>query len=181
MGPEGVGPKGKGPMGARRGGGPNPEKVGPEMLGGPKGLGPKFRAFFFPLPPPAARSGGAAGVSDDNQRAQTCTFEGPGLRKHHQNSTRRHPEREEKNEFCGGRGKKKSDILGGPGEGRSRGRAVQGKGGPGEGRSRGRAARGRAARGRAVQGEAEVEDRWNCLTNGRAAPPPSTSGNGKWR
>ena len=67
-------------------------------------------------------------VSHDNQRAQTCTFEGPGLQKHHQNSTRRHPEREEKNEFCGGRGKKKSEILGGPGERRSR-----------EGRSRGRA------------------------------------------
>ena len=66
----------------------------------------------------------------------TRTFERPGLQKHHQHSTRRHPEREEKNEFCGGRGKKKSDILGGPGGGRSRGRVVQGKGGPGEGRSR---------------------------------------------
>ena len=31
--------------------------------------------------------------------------------------TRRHPEREEKNEFCGGRGKKKREILGGPAEG----------------------------------------------------------------
>ena len=49
--------------------------------------------------------------------------------KHHQNSTRRHPEREEKNELCGGTGKKKSDILGGPGEGLS--------GGPREGRSPG--------------------------------------------
>ena len=37
-----------------------------------------------------------------------------------QNSTRRHPEREEKNEFCGGRGKKRNF-------GRSRGRAVQTK------------------------------------------------------
>ena len=36
----------------------------------------------------------AAGVSHDNPRAQTCTFEGPRLRKHHQNSTSRHPERE---------------------------------------------------------------------------------------
>ena len=31
---------------------------------------------------------------DDNQRAQTCTFEGPSLQKHQQNSTRRHPEKE---------------------------------------------------------------------------------------
>ena len=37
--------------------------------------------------------------------------------KNHQNSTRRPPEREEKNEFCGGRGKKKSEILGGPAAG----------------------------------------------------------------
>ena len=29
----------------------------------------------------------------------------------------RTPEREEQNEFCGGRGKKKSEILGGPGKG----------------------------------------------------------------
>ena len=72
----------------------------------------------------------AAGVSHDNQRAQTCTFEGPGVQKHHQNSTRRHPEREEKNEFCGGRGKKKERNFGGPWEGRSRGRGVPRKGGP---------------------------------------------------
>ena len=53
---------------------------------------------------PAARSGGAAGVSHDRPRAQTFTFERPGLQKHHQNSTRRHPEREEKNELvqCAG-------------------------------------------------------------------------------
>ena len=44
----------------------------------------------------AARSGGAAGVSHDSPRAQMCTFQGSGLQKHHQNSTRRHPEREEK-------------------------------------------------------------------------------------
>ena len=49
------------------------------------------------------------------------------LQKHHQNSTRRHPEREEKNEFCGGPGE------GGPGDfGRSRG-GRSGKGGPGKG------------------------------------------------
>ena len=72
-----------------------------------------------------ARSGGAAGVPHDNQRAQTCTFERPGLQKHHQNSTRGPPEREEKNEICGWRGKKRAKFW-----------AVQGKGGPGEGRSR---------------------------------------------
>ena len=37
--------------------------------------------------------------------------------------------------FSAGEGKK-SEILGGPGEGRSRGRAVQEKGGPGEGWSK---------------------------------------------
>ena len=61
-----------------------------------------------------------AGVS--HGEPQKCTFEGPGLQKHHQNSTRRHPEREEKNEFCGGRGQKRAKLW-----------AVQGKGGPGKG------------------------------------------------
>ena len=40
------------------------------------------------------------GVSHDSPRAKTLTFEGPGL--HHQNSTRRHPEREKKSEIFGG-------------------------------------------------------------------------------
>ena len=39
---------------------------------------------------------------------------------HHQNSKRRPPEREEKNAFCGGRGKNSAKFW-----------AVQGKGGPG--------------------------------------------------
>ena len=64
---------------------------------------------------PAARSGGAAGVSHDSPRAQTCTFQGPGLQKHHQNSTR---------------GRKKSEILGGPAEGGPK-KGGPGKGGPG--------------------------------------------------
>ena len=42
------------------------------------------------------------------------TFERPGRFKHHQNSTRRPPEREEKNEFCGGTGKKKARNFGAP-------------------------------------------------------------------
>ena len=61
------------------------------------------------------------GVSHDNQRAQTCTLERPGLQKHHQNSTRRPPRERRKNEISGGREQKKREILGGPGEGRSGG------------------------------------------------------------
>ena len=65
---------------------------------------------------------------------ECCPRESSHQDEDHQNSTRRHPEREEKNEFCGGR-KKRAKFWavqgkGGPGEGRSRGRAVQGKGGP---------------------------------------------------
>ena len=59
--------------------------------------------------------------------------------KNHQNSTKGFPREGRQNENCGGRGKK-SEILGGPAEGRSgggggrsRGRAVQGDGGPGGG------------------------------------------------
>ena len=63
----------------------------------------------------------ATGASHDSPRAQTCTFEGPGLQKHHQNSTRRHPERDKKSKNGAGEGKN-SEILGGPAEGRSSGR-----------------------------------------------------------
>ena len=58
----------------------------------------------------------AAGVSHDSPRAQTCTFEGPGLQSHHQNSTKRPPREEEKNENSSGRRrkKKKREILGPP-------------------------------------------------------------------
>ena len=38
----------------------------------------------------------AAGVPQDSPRAKTSTFEGPDRPKHHQNSTRRSPEREKK-------------------------------------------------------------------------------------
>ena len=153
-GPKGGGPKGGGPKGGGpKGGGPKisrffsplpPQNSFFSSLSGGllvefwwclKRRGGQMCTFGVLWLSCEARSGGAAGVSHDSPRAQTCTFEGPGLQKHNQNSTKRHPEREEKNEFCGGRGKKKSEILGGPGEGRSRGRAVQGKGGPGEGRS----------------------------------------------
>ena len=100
-------------------------KPGAPKGGAPKGAAPKGggRQNFalFTLPPHTRLH--------DNPRTQTCTFQGPAS-KHHQNSTKGPPEREEKNEFCGGRGKKKSEILGGPGEGRSSRRAVLGKGGP---------------------------------------------------
>ena len=48
-----------------------------------------------------------------NQRAQTCTFQGPGPQKHHQKVNEKTPEREKKNEMGVGEGKK-SEILGGP-------------------------------------------------------------------
>ena len=55
-------------------------------------------------------------VSHHSPRAQTCTFEGPGLHKNNQNSTRRPPERHKKERNGGGKGKKKREILGGPAE-----------------------------------------------------------------
>ena len=62
---------------------------------------------------PAARSGGVAGVSLDSPRAQTCTFEGPGLQKHHPKFNEQdQQEREKRMKNCGGRGKKKREILG---------------------------------------------------------------------
>ena len=67
---------------------------------------------------PAARSGGAAGVSHDCPRAQMCTFQGPGLQKHQQkNSTKGPQNRERRMKIVAGGGKKKSKILGGPAEG----------------------------------------------------------------
>ena len=92
-----------------KGGAPRGPK--PRRSGGSKGGRPKrWGAQNFALPVP--EDGGAA---QDSPKAQTCTFEGPRLLKHHQNSTRKQPEREEKNEFCGGTGRN---------FGRSRGRAV---------------------------------------------------------
>ena len=85
-----------------------------------------------PAAPPDRAAGARTRQPENTKRAHLRV---PAFTKHHQNSTRRHPEREEKNEFCGGRGKKRAKFWvvqgkGGPGEGRSRGRAVQGKGGP---------------------------------------------------
>ena len=58
---------------------------------------------------PAARSGVAAGVSHDNQRAQTRTFERPGA-----SNTTKIPRERRKNEISGGREKKKREILAPP-------------------------------------------------------------------
>ena len=72
---------------------------------GPSDLGPVLKYRLRPWPTWARFGWGmedfgqgyvSAGVSHDSPRAQTCTFEGPGLQKHHQNSTIRPPETEKK-------------------------------------------------------------------------------------
>ena len=77
-----------------------------------------FALFFFPSPRPfllfLSLSGCllvefVVGASHENVH-----ISGPRRFKHHQNSTRRPPKREEKNEFCVGRGKKKRGISGAP-------------------------------------------------------------------
>ena len=80
-----------------------------------------FGVLWLSCEAPAARSGLAAGVPHDNQRAPKCTFERHGL----QNTTKIQledlPEREERKKFPAGE-KKKAKFW-----------AVQGKGGPAEG------------------------------------------------
>ena len=143
--PERWGPEGWGPrrVGARRVGPQTQNKWGPEgwgppprKSGSPKGGGQRW----------GFEGWGPEGWEVQNFAlffgwgTQMCTFgvlglscEAPaGSSKHHQKSTRRHPEREEKNEFCGGRGKKRAKFWGGPGRGRSW------EGGSREGRSWGR-------------------------------------------
>ena len=66
---------------------------------------------------------GAAGVSHDNQRAQTCTFERPGASK---NTTK--IQREDTQ-----RGKKRTKFVAGEGKKRAKFWAVQGKDGPRKG------------------------------------------------
>ena len=46
-----------------------------------------------------------------------CTFQGSGLRKHQQNSTKGPQERERRMKIVAGGGKRKSEILGSPAEG----------------------------------------------------------------
>ena len=77
---------------------------------------------------PAAWSGGAAGVPHDNQRAQTCTFEGPGSSKTPPNFNEKTSQREKKERnFRREREKKERNF------GRSRGRAVRRRGVRGRG------------------------------------------------
>ena len=84
----------------------------------------RFLAFFlFPPPdtpcagPPARDPRPGPPSAGHSPRAQTCTFKGPGLQKHHQNSTRRLPERErerEKERKWRREREKKREILGPP-------------------------------------------------------------------
>ena len=97
----------------------------PRKSGGRRWEAQNF-ARFFPLPLQfsffSSLSGGLVEFwwcAHDNHRIQTCTFEGPF--KHHQNSTRRPPEREER--ILRREREKKERNLGGSGEGL--GRAVR--------------------------------------------------------
>ena len=106
--------------------------VGSRMGGAPKGWGQRRGG---------APKNDALGLkprrTHESPRGQTCTFEFPGLQKHHQNSTIRPPERERKRTKMDAEEGKKSEILGGQAEGGSveGGRAEGGpaEGGPAEG------------------------------------------------
>ena len=156
-GPKGGGPEGGGPegvqskggarrVGPRRVGAPNPEKWCPEGWGpklrtggAPKGGapkcgvrrvgGPKFSAFFS-LSRPHFRS-----FSHDNPRTPNVHISGPGLQKNTIKIQREDTRRDRKRtKWERERGKKKSEILGGPAEGSKGGPASGGlaQGGPGE-------------------------------------------------
>ena len=60
---------------------------------------------------------GRPGVSHDNPRAQTCTFQGSGLQNTTKIQPRKRPRETQKERNGGGKGKKKREILGGPAEG----------------------------------------------------------------
>ena len=96
---------------------PKPRKSGAPKGGAPRGGRPKISRFFFPLPPQFSFF-----RSRDSPRGETCTFQGPGLQKHHQNSTKRPPREEERMRRVAGRGEKKTRNFGrsadgGPAEG----------------------------------------------------------------
>ena len=76
-----------------------------------------FFDFFFSFPPPDPPCAGPPdtpppdllpkpGFHTTARELQTCTFEGPGLQKHHQNSTRRPPERDKERKWERERDKK---------------------------------------------------------------------------
>ena len=121
-------------------GGAKPSKNRAPKGGGPKGGEAKISRFFFPLLLPFSlllslsgcllvefwwclkRRGPqmcafGVGLSCEAPAAlnpPAHTFQGPGLQKHHQNSTRRHPERDRKSDNGSGRGKKKGRNRGLP-------------------------------------------------------------------
>ena len=98
---------------------------------------PKFRSFF-PSPAPSFALFVShcvfswfflVGLSCEAPAAQTCTIEGPGASKNHQNSTRRHTVRNKKSEIGGGRRKKTRNF----GKSSGSGSAGRGSGGGGSG------------------------------------------------
>ena len=100
-----------------------PRRVGPRKSGTPKGWEAQNFALFLPFPGLV----GPPGFHTTAREPKRAHFRALALQKHHQNSTRRPPEREEKNEFCGGRGEKRAKFWAVPGKG------GPGKGGPGKG------------------------------------------------
>ena len=76
---------------------------------------------------------GPPGFHTTARELQTCTFERTRASNTTKISRKRPKEREKRIKNCGGRGKKKSEILGGPAEGRSGGGVW--RRGPAEGRS----------------------------------------------
>ena len=114
--PRRVGPRRVGPRRLE------PRRVEPRRVGGPK-----FRAFFpflrhnflssFSLlgllhcrvKPRRPHQTGPPGLHTTTRELQTRTFERPGLQKHHQNSTRRHPETQ-KERNGGGKGRKRAKF-----------------------------------------------------------------------
>ena len=89
-------------MGPPKGGGPE-GGAKPRKKWSPKGGGPKFRAFVPTRP-------GRRGSHTTARELQTCTFQGTCASKHHQNSTRRPPERHRNSETVAGKGRKSAKF-----------------------------------------------------------------------
>ena len=143
-----------------KGGRPNPEKVGPRRVVGARRVGgPKFRAFFFPVPPQnsffSSLSGGLLVEfwwCLKRRGAQMCTFgvlglscEAPAAPKPPGfHTTAREPKRAHLSlqnttkiqREDTQRGKKRTNFAAGEGKKRAKFWAVPGEGRPREGRSR---------------------------------------------
>ena len=108
--PKGGAPKGGAPKGGAPKGGA--QKGGAQKGGGPKGGGPKFRSFFslsrhnflsfFTLL--GVLSWNFGGVFEALAFGVLGPFQGPGLQKHHQNSTKGPPREEERMKIVAGEG-----------------------------------------------------------------------------